>query len=119
MGSTALIIEGTPVRFLVDSGAARSVLRPCDLPCKSELSNKIHESISATGHTTIEKCTEPLTCETEGGRVFKHTFLFAKSCPTPLLSRDLICHLRLILTLTSSGTGVTEGEEMYENKKVL
>lgn len=106
-----LLIETTLVEFLADSGASRSCIRPCDLQCEIPLSTKFHESLSASGHTVIERFTAPLTCETEGGKIFRHAFVCSPKCPVPILGRDILCKLNLILMEDSSGVRVIEGEE--------
>ncbi len=64
-----MLVEGVMIEFLADSrasGASRSSIRPCDLPCQPSLSDKTNESISASGHTIFERFTVPLNCEPEG-----------------------------------------------------
>nr|XP_021332272.1 uncharacterized protein LOC110439819 [Danio rerio] len=106
-----MLSETTLVEFLAESGASRSCIRPCDLQCEIALKNKFHESLSASGHTVIERFTAPLTCETEGGKIFRHAFVCLPKCPIPILGRDILCKLNLILTADSSGVRVIEGEE--------
>ncbi len=112
MPNYPMLVEGVMIEFLVDSGASRSSIRPCDLPCQPSLSDKTNESISASGHTIFERFTVPLNCETEGGRVLNHAFVYSPKCPVPILDRDLLCKLNLILLADSSGVRVeTEGEQ--------
>ncbi|KAI2665523.1 hypothetical protein H4Q32_021838 [Labeo rohita] len=109
-----LIVQGTMIDFLADSGATRSTVRPCDLPCKPELTDHVSESICASGRSMFERYTKPLICETETGRVLKHAFLFSKTCPVPILGRDLMCKLNLRLIADSSGVRVEEeGSEQW------
>ncbi len=35
-----MFVEGVMIEFSADSGASRSCLRPCDLPCQPSLSDK-------------------------------------------------------------------------------
>ncbi len=63
-----MFVEGVMIEFLADSGASRSYLRPCDLPCQPSLTDKTNESVSALGHTSVEIFTAPLNCETERGQ---------------------------------------------------
>ncbi len=86
------------IEFLADSGASRSSLRPCDLPCQPSLTEKTNESISASGHPIFERFTVPLNCETEG--VLKHALIYSPNCPVPLMGRDLMCKLNLTLVDT-------------------
>lgn len=92
-----MIVEVVVINFLVDSGACQSTLRPCDLPCVPKMTGKVYESTSASGHLISEQFTEPLECETDGGRTLKHKFLWSPKCPAPLMARDLICELNLTL----------------------
>ncbi len=69
-----MLVDGTMIDFMVDSGAARSTIRPYDLPCEPKLTDLVFESTSASGHTISENYTVPLKCETEGGRALKHAF---------------------------------------------
>uniref|UniRef100_A0A9J8CJW6 ribonuclease H n=1 Tax=Cyprinus carpio carpio TaxID=630221 RepID=A0A9J8CJW6_CYPCA len=105
-------VEGIIVQFLVDSGATRSSLRPCDLPCQPSLTNKTNESISVSGHQISERFTVPLNCETEVGRVLKHAFIYSPACPAPLMGRDLMSKLNLTLVADSTGVRVTEEEQL-------
>ncbi len=93
-----MLVDGTMIDFMVDSGAARSTIRPYDLPCEPKLTDLVFESTSASGHTISENYTVPLKCETEGGRALKHAFLCSETCPVPLMARDLMCKLNLKLT---------------------
>ncbi len=62
-----MFVEGVMIEFLADSGASRSYLRPCDLPYQPSLTDKTNESVSASGHTSVERLIVPLNCETDGG----------------------------------------------------
>nr|XP_021323222.1 uncharacterized protein LOC110438058 [Danio rerio] len=106
-----MLIENTLVEFLADSGASISCIRPCDLQCEIPLTNKFHKSLSGSGHTVVERFTAPLTCETEGGKIFRHAFVCSPKCPVPILGRNILCKLNLILTADSTGVRVIEGEE--------
>ncbi len=108
-----MFVERVMIEFLSDSGASRSYVRPCDLPCQPSLIDKTNESISASGHTSVERFTVPLNCETEGGRVLNHAFVYSPKCPVSILGRDLLCKLNLMLVLNSSGVRVEEGEGQW------
>ncbi|KAI2668497.1 Gag-pol polyprotein [Labeo rohita] len=109
-----LIVQGTMIDFLADSGATRSTVRLCDLPCKPELKDRVSGSICASGCTMYERYTKPLICETKTGKVLKHAFQFSKTCPVPILGRDLMCKLNLRLIADSSGVRVEEeGSEQW------
>lgn len=107
-----MLVEGILIEFLADSGASRSTIRPCDLPCQPQLTGETNESISASGHVICERFTVPLECETEGGEVLKHAFLYTPACPVPLMGRDLLCKLNLTLVADSRGVRVTEREQV-------
>ncbi len=64
-----MLVNGTLIDFMVDSGAARSTIRPCDLSCEPRMTDLVFESTSASGHTISENYTVPLKCETEGGSI--------------------------------------------------
>ncbi len=55
-----MLVDGTMIDFMVDSGAARSTIRPCDLPCEPKMTDLGFESTSASGHTISENYTVPL-----------------------------------------------------------
>lgn len=103
-----ILVDGTMIDFMVDSGAARSTIRPCDLPCKPRMTDLVFESTSASGHTITENFTVPLECETEGGRAF----LCSETYPTPLMARDLMCELNLKLTAGPFRIMIEEEQQM-------
>ncbi len=107
-----MLVDGTMIDFMVDSGAARSTIRPYDLPCEPKLTDLVFESTSASGHTISENYTVPLKCETEGGRALKHAFLCSETCPVPLMARDLMCKLNLKLTAGPFGIQIEEEQQM-------
>ncbi len=106
-----MFVEGVMIEFLADSGASRSCLRLCELPCQPSLSDKTNESVSTSGYTSVERFTVPLNCETEGGRVLNHAFVYSPKCPVLILGRDLLCKLNLKLVANSSGVRVKEEGE--------
>ncbi len=107
-----MLVNGTMIDFMVDSGAARSTIRPCDLPCEPRMTDLVFKSTSASGHTISENYTVPLKCETEGGRALKHAFLCSGTCPVPLMARDLMCKLNLKLTAGPFGIVIEEEQQM-------
>ncbi len=107
-----MLVNGTMIDFMVDSGAARSTIRPCDLPCEPRMTDLVFESTSASGHTISENVTVPLKCETEGGRALKHAFLCSETCPILLMARDLMCKLNLKLTAGPFGIVIEEEQQM-------
>ncbi len=107
-----MLVNGTMIDFMVDSGAARSTIRPCDLPCEPRMTDSVFESTSASEHIISENYTVPLKCETEGGRALKHAFLCSETCPVPLMARDLMCKLNLKLTAGPFGIVIEEEQQM-------
>ncbi len=107
-----MLVDGTMIDFMVDSGAAQSTIRPCDLPCEPGMTDLVFESTSASGHIISENYTVPLKCETEGGRALKHAFLCSETCPVPLMARDLMCKLNLKLTAGPLGIVIEEEQQM-------
>ncbi len=107
-----MLVDGTMIDFMADSGAARSTIRPCDLPCEPGMTDLVFESTSASGHIISENYTVPLKCETEGGRALKHAFLCSETCPVPLMARDPMCKLNLKLTAGPFGIVIEEEQQM-------
>ncbi len=107
-----MLVNGTMIDVMVDSGAARSTIRPCELPCEPRMTDLVFESTSASGHIISENYTVPLKCETEGGRALKHAFLCSETCPVPLMARDLMCKLNLKLTAGPFGIVIEEEQQM-------
>lgn len=89
------------VNFLVDTGAACSVLRSYSGP----LSPKTNGVAGATGDFVTERCTYPLCC-LWCDCIFSHSFLVMGKCPYDLLGRDLFRHLKASVSLGQPGTAV-------------
>ena len=92
-----LTVEGTPMDFLVDTGAEHSLLKQPLV----KLKNTKTIVIGATGQkqypwTTLQ------TVDLGRGQV-THSFLVIPECPTPLLERDLLTKLKAQIRFTRTG----------------
>ena len=79
-----LRVEGTPVDFLVDTGAQYSVL----LKPQGKLAGKTSWVQGATGMKQYQR-TNRRSVDLGAGRV-SHSFMVIPECPFPLLGRDLL-----------------------------
>lgn len=92
-----LTVEGTPLNFLVDTGAEYSVLqRPL-----GKLSTGKTTVFGATGQKQYSWTTSR-TVDLGKGQV-THSFLVIPECPTHLLGRDLLTKLKSQIQFTPSG----------------
>ncbi|XP_066506393.1 uncharacterized protein [Hoplias malabaricus] len=103
-----LIVKNKPFKFLVDSGAAHSVIKGNEI--NVPLTNKSITTIGAGGRMTKEPVSGPLQCRL-GDRNFQHSFLISMCCPVNLLARDLMCKLKCKLESTPTGLSVDFAEE--------
>ncbi|XP_059584571.1 uncharacterized protein LOC132250842 [Alligator mississippiensis] len=81
------------VDFLVDTGAAHSVLTQKLKP----LSKKTVPVVGVTGKAVTRPFLQPMTCNLGQAEV-THQFLYMPNCPVPLLGRDLLCKLQATLS---------------------
>ena len=88
-----LQIEGKDVNFLLDTGAAFSVL-PFHL---GPLDSQTKMVIGVDGKPQSRNFTKPLHCKV-GNWQGTHPFLYIPGCPAPLLGRDLLCRLQTRVT---------------------
>lgn len=96
-----LPVEGTPVTFLVDTGAEYSVLtNPL-----GDLNSKRTLVIGATG-SRLYPWTTKRTLNV-GSHQVTHSFLVIPECPAPLLGRDLLTKLKAQIQFTPQGPEVT------------
>ena len=91
-----LEVEGTPVDFLVDTGAEFSVLKT---PLGKVKKNKKTLVIGATGQKSYPWTTSQVV--DIGRNRVTHSFLVIPECPMPLLGRDLLTKLKAQITFTS------------------
>lgn len=97
-------MEGTPVTFLVDTGAEYSVLtNPL-----GDLNSKRTLVIGATG-SRLYPWTTKRTLNV-GNHQVTHSFLVIPECPAPLLGRDLLTKLKAQIQFTPQGPEVTWGK---------
>ncbi|XP_049425162.1 uncharacterized protein LOC125884304 [Epinephelus fuscoguttatus] len=113
-----LSVKGVELSFLVDSGAAESVVRRCEFPPEvtPKLSGRYQKTIGVAGVAIVEKYTAPLTCfDSDMGKSFKHSFLYSDKCPVNLMGRDLMCRLGIVLICTPEGVQVKRVNDLREN----
>lgn len=96
-------MEGTPVSFLVDTGAEYSVL-------KAPLGKIKNEKPLVIG-TTGQRCYPWTTSHTVdlGRNLVTHSFLVIPECPTPLLGRNVLTKLKAQITFAPSGPELSWG----------
>ena len=97
-------MEGTPVNFLIDTGAEHSVLTE---PL-GQLKDKKTLVVGATG-SKLYPWTTHRTLHV-GRHQVKHSFLVIPECPAPLLGRDLLTKLKAQVQFTSEGPEVSWGK---------
>ena len=93
-----LEVEGTPINFLVDTGAEFSVLKT---PLGKLRKNEKTLVIGATGQKSYPWTT---TRTVDLGRnQVTHSFLVIPECPMPLLGRDLLTKLKAQIIFAPPG----------------
>lgn len=97
-------MEGTPLDFLIDTGAEYSVLQQ---PL-GKLNSKKTVVIGATGQK-MYPWTTTRTVDLGRGQV-THSFLVIPECPAPLLGRDLLTKLKAQIRFTQEGPKVEWGK---------
>lgn len=100
-----LLVQGTPVTFLCDSGACRTTLRD---PIKYVTAG--HKSVrvqAAQGMVKRVAETDPIWIRDPLGKSCQITVLLMPECPVNLLGRDGLIALSLALMPTDSGLCVT------------
>ena len=97
-------MEGTPVNFLIDTGAEHSVLTS---PL-GKLGSKKTMVIGATGSKFYPWTTERALQINKN--IVTHSFLVIPECPAPLLGRDLLTKLKAQVQFTSEGPQVSWGK---------
>lgn len=98
-----LQVEGTPMSFLVDTGAEYSVLKA---PL-GKIKNEKPLVIGATGQRSYPWTTSH-TMDL-GRNLVTDSFLVIPECPTPLLGRDLLTKLKAQITFAPSGPELSWG----------
>lgn len=94
-------MEGTPIEFLVDTGAEHSVLtQPM-----GKVGSRRTVVEGATGSKVYPWTTKRLL--KIGHRQVTHSFLVIPECPAPLLGRDLLTKLKAQIQFSAEGPQVT------------
>lgn len=115
-----MLVEGKPLRFLVDTGATRSCIS-----LKQEKSDKFRESdcviyaTTASGKVISDKLSVPLQCIYDN-QCFALPFALSEECPFNLLGRDALCKMKMMIVCDEE-SGVTceawrllrESEDLY------
>lgn len=83
---------GETIQLLIDTGATHSVL----ISFSGRLSSRSVAIVGVDGISRRNFFTPALTCQFEG-QIFSHEFLIVPRCPAPLLGRDLLAKLGVIL----------------------
>ncbi|XP_061473500.1 protein NYNRIN-like [Rhineura floridana] len=93
-----IIVGGTTVTGLVDTGAQRSVL---NIPIGTASQNNT-SIIGASGKATlaVNLKSQPVAI---GSQVIYHEFLYIPECPIPLIGRDLLCKMQATLEFAPNG----------------
>ncbi|XP_056419588.1 uncharacterized protein LOC130361051 [Hyla sarda] len=102
LAKVTLPIEGHPTTFLIDTGAARSVIRAQDLPTKTFLSKIDVSCVGVDGVPRTSPLTKPL-------RIANIPHLFARfvvsdTCPLNLLGADVLSRLQASIKFSKDGT---------------
>ena len=99
-------MEGTPINFLVDTGAEFSLLQT---PLGKLSKNERTLVIGATGQKSYQWS---MTWTVDlGWNQVTHSFLVIPECPMPLLGRDLLTKLKAQITFSPPGPTVSWGIE--------
>ena len=96
-------MKGTPISFLIDTGAEYSVLKT---PL-GKVKNEKTLVIGATGQKSYPWTTSRTV--DLGKNVVTHSFVVIPECPIPLLGRDLLTKLKAQITFTPSGPELSWG----------
>ncbi len=97
-----LSIQGTPTTFLIDTGAARSVIRTQDLPKQAMLSNTSVSCVGVDGRPRDNPLTCPLQVGPYSGLLAR--FVVSPTCPLNLLGTDLLYRLQAKLAFLPDGS---------------
>nr|WHP37833.1 pol protein [Gammaretrovirus sp.] len=96
-----MTVEGTPIEFLVDTGAEHSVLtQPM-----GKVGSRRTVVEGATGSKVYPWTTKRLL--KVGHKQVTHSFLVIPECPAPLLGRDLLTKLKAQIQFSAEGPQVT------------
>ncbi|XP_077334543.1 uncharacterized protein LOC143975860 [Lithobates pipiens] len=101
LAKVTLPIQGKPTTFLIDTGAARSVLRAEDLPDNSFLSTIDVSCVGVDGVPRSSPLTEPLQVGTFPDLLTR--FVVSSTCPLNLLGADVLSRLQASIIFTPEG----------------
>uniref|UniRef100_A0A8C9NZU4 Uncharacterized protein n=1 Tax=Spermophilus dauricus TaxID=99837 RepID=A0A8C9NZU4_SPEDA len=91
------LVDGRFITFLLDTGAAFSVLREYwgpTTPSKTPI-------VGVGGKQIFPRKPPPLSCYMQGSLLsFTHSFLVMSHCPTPLLGRDILSLLKVTIHIS-------------------
>ncbi|XP_028327652.1 uncharacterized protein LOC114478651 [Gouania willdenowi] len=104
---TTIVVNDTPLKFLVDTGATNSVIKISE-SCRLQLTPSFVFSVCANGSTSREPVSRPAYCIWPAGNThFSHQFVVSSNCPVNLLGRDLLLKLKAVLTCTDTGIEIS------------
>lgn len=95
------IEEGHPTTFLIDTGAARSVIQDQDLPDTSYLSDIDISCVGVDGSPKSHPLTKPLQVGIYKDLLAR--FVVSPNCPLNLLGADVLSRLQASITFTPEG----------------
>ncbi|KAL4005223.1 hypothetical protein ACER0C_004936 [Sarotherodon galilaeus] len=98
----SMTVEGTPLTFLVDTGATYSTLR--DTPNSATLSNHTVTVVGFSGVPMTLPLTDPALTKL-GKQTLKHQYVVSPQVPVNLMGRDLL--VKLGATIMCSADGLT------------
>ncbi|XP_058872909.1 uncharacterized protein LOC131723312 isoform X1 [Acipenser ruthenus] len=96
-----LEVEGKEITFLIDTGAARSVIKKEDAPHLA-LSDDSVLTIGASGQANREVLTKPVNVKCNK-KVVTHSFICSQLCPVNLCGRDLLTALCIKIECNPGG----------------
>ncbi|XP_077137537.1 uncharacterized protein LOC143803640 [Ranitomeya variabilis] len=98
-------VQGKPLPFLVDTGAARSVIRLQDLPFPDLISSEAVTCVGVDGKPTSNKLTRKIQVGPYEDMFMR--LVVSPTCPTNLLGADLLQKLRATIAYSSDGLTIT------------
>lgn len=102
------MVQGTPVKFLCDSGASRTTMKQL-VPHTGRSSEKVYVR-SAQGAVVQVPLSHPLWIRDPEGQSRQMPVIVLPQCPVNLLGRDGLLALGLSIIPTTKGLKVTRGE---------
>ena len=110
-----LIVKGTEVKFLCDSGAARSLIHPSEAPGVLKTNSCVYVR-SASGLIHKEGLSALTWLEDpETGKSVRCQFVLSNGCPCNLLGRDMMQALNIAVVPTQRGVKVLR---IYDNNVI-